>query len=223
MRRRLWLPLSELSVLRSQFAILRMEWGCVLWSLESGVQSPGNSVRSSRFAGHCRRRCRQLCLICAKRRRTFAATCRQHRSVLPRLQSCQLPSFPPWLLWLSMATCFYYLLPLVCISIIAFLPLSSPTSSVCVSVCICVYQSIWVSQHFQLSCLWNSYNFGSPSLVEQWIGESGPLTAFHLPEKLGRWGKCNSQFSIFLLRLTAATCTEIWPHPPSEFNSIDWR
>lgn len=27
----------------------------------------------------CWRRCRQLCLICANRRRTFAATCRQHR------------------------------------------------------------------------------------------------------------------------------------------------
>lgn len=150
MRRRLWLPLSELSVLRSQFAILRLEWGCVLWSLESGVQSPGNSVRSSRFAGHCRRRCRQLCLICAKRRRTFAATCRQHRSVLPRLQSCQLPSFPPWLLWLSMATCFYYLLPLVCISIIAFLPLSSPTSSVCVYLCVSEYLNIFSCPAYEI-------------------------------------------------------------------------
>lgn len=57
-----WVLSSRFSVLRSRFSLLRTQF----------------SVRSSQSALG-RRRCRQLCLICAKRRRTFAATCRQHR------------------------------------------------------------------------------------------------------------------------------------------------
>lgn len=211
MRRRLWLPLSELSVLRSQFAILRMEWGCVLWSLESGVQSPGNSVRSSRFAGHCRRRCRQLCLICAKRRRTFAATCRQHRSVLPRLQSCQLPSFPPWLLWLSMATCFYYLLPLVCISIIAFLPLSSPTSSVSVYLCVSEYLSI---STFSVVLLMKFIQLRLAFACWAVNRRIRPADSFPFAWEIGAVGKM--QFTIFNFPSSADCCHVHWNlAPPS--------
>lgn len=65
MRRRLRLPV------RSSWFHLASAGAGDCWQLSSALLWPG--------LVWCWRRCRQLCLICANRRRTFAATCRQHR------------------------------------------------------------------------------------------------------------------------------------------------